>query len=116
MNQARLARIGNRINVELTRRLGQGVDVARLIDDAVYARDVLLVCDAHPGSDLDSLARHFRIAIAEPVDDLGLPSVLSDFGAEASGFDPSRPMPIDLELPLFLPSAPKRWLARLFGD
>ncbi len=109
MNEARLQRIVARIDRQLAALLGRGIDGARMLRDPLYARDVLLVCEAHPGTDLDSLARHFRIAAAEPVDDLGLPSDLPP--QAASGFDASRPL--DLELPL--PPAPRRWLARVFG-
>lgn len=62
MDQARLLQIANRIHLLLLRELQQGIDVRRMLDDARYARDVLLVCDAMPGSDLASLAQHFRAA------------------------------------------------------
>jgi hypothetical protein len=57
---ARRRRIAQRIAALLARTLDAPVDVQRLLDDARYARDVLLVCDAHPGSDAASLAMHFR--------------------------------------------------------
>jgi hypothetical protein len=60
MNDDRLLRIANRINLLLLRELGQGIDVKRMISQPRYARDVLLVCDARPGTDIASLALHFR--------------------------------------------------------
>ncbi|MFY9511414.1 MAG: hypothetical protein WAQ05_10635 [Rubrivivax sp.] len=60
MHTARLFRIANRIHLLLLKELGQGIDVQRMVNQRLYARDVLLVCDARPGSDLASLAQHFR--------------------------------------------------------
>jgi hypothetical protein len=60
MDTSRLFRIANRIHLLLLKELGQGIDVQRLLNERRYARDVLLVCDAQPGTDLASLALHFR--------------------------------------------------------
>lgn len=60
MHTARLFRIANRIHLLLLKELGQGIDVQRMVQQRLYARDVLLVCDARPGTDLASLAQHFR--------------------------------------------------------
>lgn len=94
MNHARLLRIANRIHLLLMRDLGQGIDVQRMLREPLYQRDVLLVCDAFVGSDLASLAQHFRSAQAEPLDDQGQASQISQFpasqssswGSETSGF------------------------------
>ena len=48
----------------LERDLGHGVDPRRMLNDALYARDVLLVCEAEQGSELHALARQFRKAPA----------------------------------------------------
>ena len=48
----------------LRRELGQGIDEARLLAEPLYARDVLLVCDALPGPGLALLASQFRQAEA----------------------------------------------------
>ncbi len=109
MNRARAIRIGNRINIVLHRQLQTGIDVRRLIDDALYARDVLLVCDAMPGTDLVALARDFRRALAEPPEE-------ADSGW---GFDVTRPA-TDSELPSEQAErrarsgwfTPSRWLGR----
>jgi hypothetical protein len=52
--------LAQRIHLLLRRELGQGIDVARTLADALYARDVLLVCDAMTGSELASLALQYR--------------------------------------------------------
>ena len=110
MNDARLLRIANRIHLLLLRELGQGIDVARMLAEPLYARDVLLVCEAKPGSDLDSLAHHFRVASAEPVDAHGLPSA---FGPDSMGFGASRPAPLDSGFPPPLPDGgTRRWFQR----
>jgi hypothetical protein len=88
MNRARAIRIGNRINIVLHRQLHVGIDVKRLIENPLYARDVLLVCDAMPGTDLVALARDFRRALTESAEEF-----------ESSwGFDVTRPA-TDSELP-----------------
>lgn len=126
MNESRLLRIANRINLLLVRQLGQGIDVKRLINEPLYARDVLLVCEAEPGSDLDSLGRHFRIALVEPVDEngqasgFGSDSTLSTgFGASRSGFDSTsgslRPIPDSIAGTLEQTPMPARksWFSRM---
>jgi hypothetical protein len=65
MNTRRCLKIADRINALLLRELRQGIDRQRMVDEPLYARDVLLVCEAFPGGDLSSLAKHFRAAAAE---------------------------------------------------
>lgn len=109
MNRARAIRIGNRINIVLHRQLHVGIDVKRLIDDRLYARDVLLVCDAMPGTDLVALARDFRRALTEAPEEF----------ESGWGFDVTRPA-TDSELPEEQASrrarggwfTPSRWLTR----
>jgi hypothetical protein len=113
MNDARLLRIANRISLLLLKSLGESIDVKRMLAEPLYARDVLLVCEAAPGSDLDSLAQHFRLASAEPVDAHGQPS---GFGSESTGFGLSRPAQIESDLqPLTVApaaTANARWFSR----
>jgi hypothetical protein len=49
----------------LMRELGQGIDVKQMLNSALYARDVLLVCQAYPDSELPALGRQFSRATAE---------------------------------------------------
>ena len=53
--------VATRIHFELLRELGQGVDIERMLKQPRYARDVLLVCDAYPGTELADLAMRFRL-------------------------------------------------------
>jgi hypothetical protein len=109
MNRSRALRVGNRINLVLLRQLGKGCDVRRLIDEPLYARDVLYVCDAMPGTDLVALARDFRRALDEEPDVIDTPPW---------SFDVTRPA-TDSELPAEQAARrqknwfmPMRWLAR----
>jgi hypothetical protein len=54
--------LAHRMHRLLRRELGQGIDEARLLAEPLYARDVLLVCDALPGPGLALLASQFRQA------------------------------------------------------
>lgn len=66
MNTPRCLELAQRLNVLLRRELGEGVDASRLMHDALYARDVLLVCQAHRNLELQALAAEWRKALAEP--------------------------------------------------
>ena len=64
--------------------MGQGIDPARMLAEPLYARDVLLVCEALPGTELAELAPKFRQAQQ---------AANADHEARdgrASGFSPSR--------------------------
>ncbi|HSW23999.1 MAG TPA: hypothetical protein VLJ62_14635 [Burkholderiaceae bacterium] len=56
----RRLQLATRIHYALLREIGQGIDVGRLLKHPLYARDVLLVCDACTGHDLRRLAGAFR--------------------------------------------------------
>ena len=117
MNNDRLLRIANRINLLLLRELGQGIDGKRMISQPRYARDVLLVCDARPGTDIASLALHFRqVGRAQARGESGPPSTLS---GESTGFGMSRPAEVDSSFGIgVMPAAravrpwfsPARWI------
>ena len=82
MHTRHCLKIADRIHVLLVRELGQGLDRQRMVKDALYARDVLLVCDAMRDTDLAALAQRFRrAALADPDRPAGAPS---------SGFSASR--------------------------
>ena len=55
-------KIADRIHLLLVREIGQGLDRQRMVKEPLYARDVLLVCDALHGTDAAFLAGHFRRA------------------------------------------------------
>jgi len=82
----RRLQLATRIHYALLREIGLGIDVGRLLKHALYARDVLLVCDACEGHDLRRLAIAFRAA-----------SVPDAVGAgESSGFGASQAGPSSL--------------------
>jgi len=56
--------LAERIGLLLQPLLDCRVDVPRLLHDALYARDVLLVCEAHRGTELAALAQRYRKALA----------------------------------------------------
>lgn len=74
MNTQRCLKIAERMNALLLNELGQGVDGLRMVAEPLYARDVLLVCDAMPGTELADLARHFRVAGTEKTQPRAAPS------------------------------------------
>jgi hypothetical protein len=61
------AQLATRIHLGLMRELGQGIDVKQTLHSALYARDVLLVCQAYPDTELPQLAEQFRQATAERI-------------------------------------------------
>lgn len=62
MHTRHCLKIADRIHLLLVREIGQGLDRQRMVKEPLYARDVLLVCDALPGTDAAFLAGHFRRA------------------------------------------------------
>jgi hypothetical protein len=93
MNARRCLKIATRIGSLLEQEVGLGVDAKRMLTERLYMRDVLLVCDAHRGSELSELATWFRRSAAEAPDDGIAPSGFgmdsgfghSGFGAAAGG-------------------------------
>ena len=76
----RRLQLATRIHYALLRETGIAIDVGRLLKQPLYARDVLLVCDACSGHDLRRLATAFRGA--------SLPAA-ADGGAAASQWSSS---------------------------
>ena len=66
MHTRHCLKIADRIHLLLVREIGQGLDRQRMVKEPLYARDVLLVCDALHGTDASFLAGHFRRAAAAP--------------------------------------------------
>lgn len=81
--------LANRIHLALMRELGQGIDVKQMLGSTRYARDVLLVCRAYPGSELQRLGEEFRQATAELIARRAARPVA--LGRDSSGFGASRP-------------------------
>jgi len=81
MNARRCLKIAQRIHWLLVREMGDGIDAERMLSDALYARDVLLVCDAMREHELATLSPRFRRAMeAEPhPDDAPRPHRISGF-------------------------------------
>ena len=86
MNTRRCLRIAERIHVLTQGELGVGIDPQRMLSDVLYARDVLLVCDAQHGSDLSVLSQHFRVAANERSDQSIAPSTR---GQDSTSFESS---------------------------
>ncbi len=116
MHQDHRLQLANRIHQELMRELGQGIDLKQMLHSALYARDVLLVCRAYPGSELQRLGLQFVLASAEAERQALRPS---GWRRDSSGFALSMPplsgAPSDFDSdfngPLHLRRAPRRWLA-----
>ncbi len=66
MDTALCLKIAEQMDPLLQRELAQGIEPYRMLAEPLYVRDVLLVCDALPGSELADLARQFRAAAAPP--------------------------------------------------
>lgn len=108
--------IANRIHLALMRELGQGIDLKQMLRSALYARDVLLVCQAYPGSDLQALGRQFGRATDEAERQAARPSSRA---RDSSGFGVSKPVASEgfSDFGSFIDSghelrqAQRRWLA-----
>jgi hypothetical protein len=81
--------LANRIHLALMRELGQGIDVKQMLGSALYSRDVLLVCQAYPGNELQRLGEQFRQATAELMQRHAAQPAVQ--GRDSSGFGLSRP-------------------------
>ena len=104
--------IATRMHFVLMRELGQGIDVGRMLKHDGYARDVLLVCDAHRGHELERLSRAFRAATDEPAPTAAAPLSTHEF--RDSQFVPQPPMRAATAADA--PAATQRtWFDRLLG-
>ena len=119
--------LAQRIHELLLREIGHAIEVERLLADPRYARDVLLVCDAGPGGELQPLVSLFRQAsrpMAARPDDPGHAPQPNDWGHDTSGFGVTQPPPMpgtgsarrasDSE-PAPLDSPRRSWLPRWRG-
>jgi hypothetical protein len=85
MDPRRRLQLANRIHLGLMRELGQGIDLKQMLHSTRYARDVLLVCQAYPDTELPPLAEQFREATAEALEQRNA------WQRQSSGFGSSRP-------------------------
>lgn len=98
------------IHQELLRELGHEVSVTRLLDEARYARDVLLVCDAMQHGELPLVATLFRQATAAlggPTDPMAAPGHArqpNEWGGDTSGFGLTQPPPLTGPFPRLGPT------------
>ena len=69
MHHRHCTKLAERMHQLLLRELGQGIDTRRMLADVLYARDVLLVCEALTGTEGALFARAFRRAAAGPSED-----------------------------------------------
>ena len=81
MNKRLCLTIAGRIDSALQRELGEGIDLARMLSDPLYQRDVLLVCQAQGAPELTAMAEEFREARE---------AAQVETDASDSGFSPSR--------------------------
>ena len=89
--------LAQRIHQLLLREIDHAIEVERLLADPRYARDVLLVCEAVPGGELQPLVGLFREA-SRPVtgrpDEPGHAPQPNDWGRDTSGFGVTQPPPM----------------------
>lgn len=111
MNARRCLKIAQRIDALMARELGEGIDAERMLSDALYARDVLLVCDAMRGHELATLSPRFRRAMeAEPhPDDAPRRSGFSASNFLSSLFGGNSTLEAAAEVP---PAARRGWFGR----
>ncbi len=125
--------LAQRIYQVLVREIDHAIEVERLLTDARYARDVLLVCDALPGSEAPPLAMQFRAlplpaagvaARQAPAGPPGHARQPTDWSRDTSGFGVTRPPPVDplassrsrdTDTPAGTPERRRNWLPRWRG-
>jgi len=91
-NLSRL-QIAARIHFFLKREVGTGIDVETMLKRASYAGEVLAMCDGARGTELEKLARQFRLATAAA--EQPARSKVAQPWSDTSGFGLSRPLEED---------------------
>ena len=91
--------LAQRIHQLLLREIDHAIEVERLLADRLYARDVLLVCEAVPGGELQPLASLFRAAsrpvAGRPADPRPAPPA-PDGGRDPAGVGITQPPPMPM--------------------
>ena len=89
--------LAQRIQQQLLREIDYSIATDRLLADSLYARDVLLVCDAVPG-ELGTLAALFRqappVVPTRATDEPGHAPQATEWGRDTSGFGITQPQPM----------------------
>jgi hypothetical protein len=115
MHTRHCLKLAARIDALLVQELGQGIDCGRMVVDPLYARDVLLVCDAHREGDLPMLAHRYRYSAAAPeataAEERGR-SGFSVSGFLSSMFGPQSTLDSLPPMEDPRPTAPRRWFGR----
>lgn len=89
--------LAKRIHQLLLREIDHAIEVERLLADPRYARDVLLVCEAVPGGELQPLVALFREASRHDggrPEDPGHAPQPNDWSRDTSGFGVTKPPPM----------------------
>ena len=97
--------LAQRIHQVLVCEIDHAIEVERLLTDARYARDVLLVCDALAGGEAPPLAAQFRLmpmpmpaaagaGARGPGGAPGHAQQATDWARDSSGFGLSQPPPV----------------------
>ncbi len=79
MDDTARLQLAHRIHTALLREIGQGIDLGRMLQSDLYARDVLLVCEAFAGTDLQQLGSDFVQASRASQAPSGDEAAASDF-------------------------------------
>ena len=116
--------IARQLHAVLLLEIEHEIEIERMVSDARYARDVLLVCDACPQTVLPQLAAQYRAvwapaeaaaaaAAAHEAPDMAVPDSMAKRAMEAAWAPDSRPVPApDVGKPP-AGARPQRWWTRL---
>lgn len=116
MEPTQRLQIANRIRIDLMREIGQGVDLRQMLDSELYARDVLLVCEAFAGHELQRLGQAFARSMRQPDAHGTVPTnaLLPGAPAAVASAEPATPHAVDATPPEAPDSRwlhPSRWFA-----
>jgi hypothetical protein len=89
------------------RLLGQGIDVRQMLSRSLYARDVLVVCQAWPDGDLQRLGEQLRQAAGDVIERRAARP--TGWGRDRCGFGDLVGSPTDTH------QSARRWLAPSAG-
>jgi hypothetical protein len=110
VNKQRCQSIAGQIHALLVAEIGQGIESHRMLAEPLYARDVLLVCEALSGTSGAQFAALYRAAAVEPPSQApepvragnGITALLSSIFGPISALDP----------PVHAPPKSRSWFGR----